>query len=278
MPVSCFSVIQKAIQLKPEFAEKTMKARMMCVSRFLHKYGLVHRVGTHTSQKPPEAAKDDARSYLQLVVPKCVGHTRSPDFLLNIDQTNNYFGVSPKSTANVCGGRTVNMRKGASGKILPPFVVYKRTRGGTIHGTVYTIQKKAWFDKEAMLKWVGTILAPYAATAPIGIIPILFLDSFKVHMIGTVVDAIYKLGVELEFIPPECTRLVQPIDVGFNKPYKANYTKLYTRFLMNQDADQPLSGAKRKDVSQWILDGVGAISKETVKNAWRKKGYSYFEG
>ena len=32
MPVSCFSVVQKAIQLKPEFAEKTMKACMMCVS------------------------------------------------------------------------------------------------------------------------------------------------------------------------------------------------------------------------------------------------------
>jgi hypothetical protein len=129
-----------------------------------------------------------------------------------------------------------------------------------------------------MLQWVDTVLAPYAATAPIGIIPIIFLDSFKVHMLGTVADAIHKLGVELEFIPPGCTGLVQPIDVGFNKPYKANYTKLYTKFLMNQDADQPLSGAKREDVSQWVLDAIGAISEETVKNAWRKKGYSYFEG
>ena len=56
MPVSCFSVVQKAIQLMADFAKKTTKACMMCVSRFLHKYNLVHRVGTHTSQKPPEAA------------------------------------------------------------------------------------------------------------------------------------------------------------------------------------------------------------------------------
>ena len=97
-------------------------------------------------------------------------------------------------------------------------------------------------------------------------------------MLGTMADVIHKLGVELKFIPPGCTGLVQPIDVGFNKPYKANYTKLYTKFLMNQDADQPLSGAKRKDISQWILDAIGAIYEETVKNAWRKKGYSYFEG
>ena len=32
MPVSRFSVVQKVTQLKPEFAEKTMRARMMCVS------------------------------------------------------------------------------------------------------------------------------------------------------------------------------------------------------------------------------------------------------
>ena len=50
------------------------------------------------------------------------------------------------------------------------------------------------------------------------------------------------------------------------------------KFFMNQDADQPLSGEKHKDVSQWILDVVGAISEETVKNAWRKNEYSYFEG
>ena len=118
----------------------------------------------------------------------------------------------------------------ASGKILPPFVVYKSVKGGEIHryelpehplGNVYTVLKKVWFDKEVMLEWVNAVLAPYAATAPIRIIPIHFLDSFKVHMLGTMADAIHKLGVEIEFIPPGCTGLVQPIDVGFNKPYKA---------------------------------------------------------
>ena len=51
-----------------------------------------------------------------------------------------------------------------------------------------------------MLQWIDKILRPYAAMAPIGIIPILFLDSFKVHMLGTVADGIHKLGVELEFL------------------------------------------------------------------------------
>ena len=128
--------------------------------------------------------------------------------------------MSPKSTVNVCGSRTVNMRKGAddshrctiaftvtvSGKILPPFVVYKGAKGGRIHtkelpnhpqGNFYTVQKKAWFDEEVMLQWVDTVLAPSAATVPIGIIPILFLDSFKVHMLGTLADASTSLECNL---------------------------------------------------------------------------------
>ena len=58
--------------------------------------------------------------------------------------------------------------------------------------------------------------------APIRIIPILFLDLFKVHLLDSIANAIQGLGVELEIIPLGCTSLVQPIDVRINKPFKAN--------------------------------------------------------
>jgi hypothetical protein len=48
MPVSRLAVICKAGQLKPAFKEKTLSARQMCVSCFLLKNNLVHRVATHT--------------------------------------------------------------------------------------------------------------------------------------------------------------------------------------------------------------------------------------
>jgi hypothetical protein len=88
-----------------------------------------------------------------------------------------------------------------------------------------------------MLDWVDDVLKPHVATAPAGIIPILFLDLFKVHLLGSVADAIHGLVVELEIIPPGCTSLVQPIDVGTNKPFKANMRKIYTEWLLEQDAD-----------------------------------------
>ena len=141
-PVSRLSVVKKAGQLKPEFEEKSMEARFMCVSRFLQQNGLVHRLATHTAQRAPDDVELDAKSYMDLVVPKLVGRTRDPKFTMNMDQTNVYYRQTAKTTINRRGARTVNMRAGAndskrctaaftvtaSGCFLPPFVVYQGTR------------------------------------------------------------------------------------------------------------------------------------------------------
>ena len=113
--------------------------------------------------------------------------------------------------------------------------------------------------------------------APVGIIPILFLDSFKVHLLGSVADAIQGLSVELKIIPPGCTGLEHPINVGINKPFKANMRKIYTNWLLEQDADAAIPSASRLDVSAWILEAVEGIKKETSVNSWHKTGLSYFE-
>ena len=135
MPVTCFALVHKIGQLKPEFLEKTTNARLMCVSRFLAVNALVHCVVTHTAQRPPDEVYEDAKSHLVLAVPK-----RHPRFSLNMDQTNSKFGNSPSHTI------TINMRTGtgdskrctvaltvtASGEMLMPMLVFK----GESHGRI----------------------------------------------------------------------------------------------------------------------------------------------
>ena len=75
-------------------------------------------------------------------------------------------------------------------------------------------------DEAVMVAWVDDVLAPYVATAPDHVIPILILDSYRCHMMGSVVQRIKELGVEVQHIPGGCTSLCQPVDVGFNKPFK----------------------------------------------------------
>jgi hypothetical protein len=75
-------------------------------------------------------------------------------------------------------------------------------------------------DEEAMIVWVDQVLCPYIETAPAGILPILFLDSYRCHMMASVVDMIQHLGVEVKHIPGGCTSLRQPVNIGVNKPFK----------------------------------------------------------
>ncbi len=82
-------------------------------------------------------------------------------------------------------------------------------------------------DEQVMLAWVEEVLAPYVATAPEDIIPLLIFDSYQCHMMASVVYTIQELGVEVKHIPGGCTSLCQPVDVGFNKPFKSRVRKMW---------------------------------------------------
>ena len=65
---------------------------------------------------------------------------------------------------------------------------------------IYLCQPNAWIDKEAMIIWVDQVLCPYLETALAGVLPILFLDSYRCHMMASGVGMIQDLGDEVEYI------------------------------------------------------------------------------
>jgi hypothetical protein len=75
-------------------------------------------------------------------------------------------------------------------------------------------------DEEAMIVWVDRVLQPHIETAPSGVMPIIFLDSYRCHMMASVTTKIQDLGVEVQHIPGGCTSLCHPVDIGVNKPFK----------------------------------------------------------
>jgi hypothetical protein len=143
-------------------------------------------------------------------------------------------------------------------------------------GIVYRLNKKAWFNEQIMLDWVEHVLTPYIAMAPSGIIPILLLDQFKVHRMGSIVNAIQALGVQVKFIPAGCTGLIKPVNVGFNKAFKCKMRDIFLKWMMMQDHNLPIFGSTCHDVTQWIINVQNNISAETIRNVWRKTGFSYY--
>jgi len=84
-----------------------------------------------------------------------------------------------------------------SGKTLLPFLIFKGVPNGRIANQKivmypdcghYLCQKKAWIDEDIMNNWINVILIQWKIVKAPGIIPILILDAYHVHMIGNVVN------------------------------------------------------------------------------------------
>ena len=206
----------------------------------------------------------------------------------------------PKSTLELIGRRTVHVRKStsdtkratlaltvtASGKALIPLIVFKGKPNGQIvtrefpmypEGLEYACQDNTWMDERVMLLWVGKVLKPYVEAAPDGIVPILFLDSYRCHMMSSEVDSIQALGVEVEHIPGGCTYLCQPVDVGVNKPFKKQLRDCWESWMVAEGIIHgTTSPPTREKIAEWAIAAKLALTEECIKNAWRHGDYSWF--
>ncbi len=105
---------------------------------------------------------------------------------------------------------TVAVTMTASGHQLPLTVIFKGEPGGHIEreeipqyhaGPLYVRQKKAWMDEAVMLQFVDKVLSPYMMNQLNHVIPLLLLDSYWCHMMGSLVEKINDLGDEVHHIP-----------------------------------------------------------------------------
>ena len=76
------------------------------------------------------------------------------------------------------------------------------------------------------------VLKPYVANAPEKVIPLQIFNSYRCYMMGSVVQKIQELGVEVMHIPGRCTCLCQPVDIGFNKPFKNHMRKQWVSWMI----------------------------------------------
>jgi hypothetical protein len=127
-------------------------------------------------------------------------------------------------TLNAAGERTVNGQTSssstlrvtvavtitASGEFLKPLIIFKGKPGARIErrefrtfdaSNLYTCQERAWLDERVTKMWIRLVLRPYVETAPAEIQPVLLLDSYRCHMMATIVQDIDDSGVKIISIP-----------------------------------------------------------------------------
>ena len=83
----------------------------------------------------------------------------------------------------------------------------------------------------------------------------------------------------MRHIPGGCTSLCQPVDVGFNKPFKDRMRKQWLSWMI---AEGVIHGTtkppSRRDVAGWVDRAMAEMKgkEQIIKNAWRKTGYEWF--
>ncbi len=92
---------------------------------------------------------------------------------------------------------------------------------------------------------------------------------------GSVHQAINNLGVEVIIIPPGCTGLVQPVDVGYNKPFKNLVHDQYDEWMVHESEDLT-KPPRRTDIAQWVSAAEQKMKGSTIINAWMRHDLEYF--
>ena len=146
MPVSLRMVYLKAGELNARFRRKLVPAKYAAVRRLVRSHRFVIRIKTHVSQRPPSETQQEALDFVLFMQTRIIGRHRHPDYIINMDQTPIFFSVTPGTTLNQVGVRSVNVRTStsstvrvtlavtitASGKSLTPMMVYKLNPTGVI--------------------------------------------------------------------------------------------------------------------------------------------------
>ena len=179
----------------------------------------------------------------------------------------------------------------AAGNFLTPMIIIKGNPNGliahrelpTLNPTsVYVCQNAVWMDERCMLIWVDEVFGPYLAAnpPPEGIQPVIFLDSYRCHMMASVVSRIEAMGVDVIHIPGGCTGLTQPLDVGINRSFKARCRRMWEEWLVELlDTTNEVRDATREEVSEWAAAAFWElVGSRILRNAWRKTGYDWFPG
>jgi hypothetical protein len=113
IPVQISAVVVKASALmQPSWSQsRTRLAKYQVVARWIKRHSLVHRMGTHESQRAPSETAALALDYMKSIRPKVMEPKRSKEFILNMDQTPVPFSFHSKRTLELLGSRTINIRK-----------------------------------------------------------------------------------------------------------------------------------------------------------------------
>lgn len=218
-----------------------------------------------------------------------------PEQVFNMDETALFWKRMPSRTfimqeeAKAPGFKvhkdrlTLAMCGNAAGFMIKPGLIYRSKNPRALKNknkddlpVYWMYNAKAWMTKALNLDWFKNCFIPevkcYLRGKGLDFKVLLLLDNAGGH--GN--DLAYD-GVQIEFLPPNTTSLIQPMDQGVIRAFKALYTRNTLQHLVDaMDSDQDFSlkdywrGYTIASCLQNIQRAIQEMKTETLKACWKK--------
>ena len=122
----------------------------------------------------------------------------------------------------------------ASGCALPPLIVYPRKKSvpdklkeDAVPGTVFCNSDNGWINKEIYLHWFELFLKMIPKARPVLIIQ----DGHASHVTIDLIELARANSIHILCLPAHTTHVLQPLDVGVFKSFKANFNKACHKYI-----------------------------------------------
>jgi hypothetical protein len=94
----------------------------------------------------------------------------------------------------------------------------------------------------------------------------------------SVVNAITALGVQVHHIPGGCTGLIQPVDVGINRPLKSKIRSMWEEWMIEEGIGYGITRPPdRQRMAAWCISALESLNEDMIKNAWRHPEFGWFD-
>jgi len=155
---------------------------------------------------------------------------------------------------------------------LKPMVIFQRKtlpKKNFPLGVLVHCHPKGWMDEAGMKLWVEKEWrSRKEKEKKRKEVSLLVWDSFQAHLVDSVKRAVHQTNTDIAVIPGGLTRILQPVDVSLNKPFKDRLRERWNNWMVEgQKSFRPagnMRAASLPTVCSWVLDAWRSLLVEMV--------------
>ncbi|XP_054717478.1 tigger transposable element-derived protein 4-like [Uloborus diversus] len=280
VPISGLILKEKALEIAKEFEEENFSASNGWIERFKDRYNLSFKkvcgeAAAVNSTEVDSWKNSSLKNMLQRY---------APCDIFNLDETGLFFRMLPEKTlcfqSDPCSGGkkskervTVLLGANMTGtEKLRPLIIGKSSKPRCFKNVkvlpvTYKANSKSWMTSGI---WEETIKSFDAKFHSVNRKVVFVIDNCAAHT-----DVKGLKAIELMFLPPNATSVLQPLDQGVILSFKTNYRK---RLVRNSIAEIDQGRNFRPtlfDALKLIHKSWNDVTERTIVNCYKKAGFFY---